>query len=119
MKHNHNHDNIPGASPQLVPVRFEFTHPTAVNVCVAGTFNNWRPEAKTLHSSGGGNWWKETALASGTYEYCFIVDGQWIPDPLAKKNVDNPFGGRNSVLEVTVSPGAARPGNVTNLPLKK
>jgi 1,4-alpha-glucan branching enzyme len=117
MKHNHNHDNGPGQ--QLIPVHFEFTHPTATHVCIAGTFNNWQPEAKTLHSSGAGNWWKDTALAPGTYEYCLIVDGQWMPDPLAKKSVANPFGGRNSVLEVAGSPGAAHLADATNLPLKK
>jgi len=116
MKHNHNHDNTPG--PQLVPVRFEFTHPTATTVCVAGTFNHWQPEAKTLHSSGVGNWWKETTLAPGTYEYCFVVDGHWIPDPLARQTVTNPFGGRNSILTVPSSPAAGHLANATNLPLK-
>jgi 1,4-alpha-glucan branching enzyme len=100
MKHNHNHDNASGPDTELVAVRFEFTHPTAKNVCVAGSFNHWQPEAKTLHSSGKGNWWKETILAPGTYEYCFVVDGQWIPDPQARETVPNPFGGRNSVLTV-------------------
>jgi 1,4-alpha-glucan branching enzyme len=116
MKHNHNHDNLPGA--QLVPVRFEFKHPTAKTVCIAGTFNNWQPEAKTLHSSGVGNWWKETSLAPGTYEYCLVVDGKWIPDPLARESVANPFGGRNSVLNVANSPEAAHRDNATILPLK-
>jgi 1,4-alpha-glucan branching enzyme len=106
MKHNHNHDNARSVVPQLVPVRFEFTHPTAKTVCVAGTFNQWQPEAKTLHSSGG-NWWKETTLAPGTYEYCLVVDGKWIPDPLARETVANPFGGRNSILKVCSSPAAA------------
>jgi 1,4-alpha-glucan branching enzyme len=100
MKHNHNHDNAPSPAAQLVPVRFEFTHPTAKTVCVAGSFNHWQPEAKTLHSAGSGKWWKETNLAPGTYEYCFVVDGQWIPDPRAKETIANPFGGRNSVLTV-------------------
>ena len=116
MKHNHNHDNAPG--PPRVPVRFEFTHPTAGTVCVAGTFNQWQPERKTLHSSGVGHWWKETALAPGTYEYCFVVDGQWIPDPLAKETVSNPFGGRNSILKVASSPEAAHLADAENLPLK-
>src|SRR5271170_318803 len=98
MKHNHNHDNAPSAP--LVPVRFEFNHPTAKTVCVAGTFNHWQPEAKTLHSSGVGNWWKKTSLAPGTYEYCLVVDGKWIPDPNARESVANPFGGRNSILKV-------------------
>ena len=116
MKHNLNHDNTPGK--QLVPVRFEFTHPTATTVCVAGTFNHWQPEAKTLHSSGVGNWWIETALATGTYEYCFVVYGHWITDQLDNESVANPFGGRNSILTVADSPAAAHLSQATNLPLK-
>jgi 1,4-alpha-glucan branching enzyme len=118
MKHNHNHDNARNAEPELVPVRFEFTHPTATTVCVAGTFNHWQPEAKTLHPAGGGRWLKETALAPGTYEYCLVVDGQWMPDPLAKETVPNPFGGRNSVLKVASSPQAAHLADAGTLPLK-
>lgn len=118
MKHNHNHDNARNAGPQRVPVIFEFTHPTAVTVCIAGTFNHWQPEAKALHSSGAGNWWKETALAPGTYEYCLIVDGHWQPDPLAKETVPNPFGGRNSILRVAGSPEAGHLADAENLPLK-
>ena len=118
MKHNHKHDNVRSTDPQLVPVRFEFTHPTASSVCLAGTFNHWQPEAKALHSSGTGHWWKETALAPGTYEYCFVVDGQWMPDPLARETVPNPFGGRNSVLQVASSPEAAHRADATDLPLK-
>ena len=118
MKHNHNHDNAQNAGLQLVPVRFEFTSPTAKTVCLAGTFNHWQPEAKTLHSSGVGNWWKETALAPGTYEYCLVVDGRWMPDPLARESVANPFGGRNSILHVANSPEAAHRADAANLPLK-
>ena len=119
MKHNHNHDNLPDAGIPRVPVRFEFTHPTATTVCLAGSFNHWQPEAKTLHSSGAGNWWKETALAPGTYEYCLVVDGRWMPDPRARESVPNPFGGRNSILHVAISPEAAHLYEAENLPLKK
>jgi 1,4-alpha-glucan branching enzyme len=118
MKHNHNHDNGRSIDPQLVPVRFEFTHPTAKTVCIAGTFNHWQAEAKTLHSSGVGHWWKETALAPGAYEYCLVVDGKWMPDPLARESVPNPFGGRNSILMVACSPEAAHLADAENLPLK-
>ena len=107
MKHNHNPDNARNTALDLVPVHFEFTHPTATTVCVAGSFNHWQPTAKTLHPGGGGRWSKETALAPGTYEYCLVVDGHWIPDPLAKEYVSNPFGGRNSILKVASSPEAA------------
>jgi 1,4-alpha-glucan branching enzyme len=104
MKHNKNHDNAPSADSHLVPVRFEYTNPAAHLVCVAGSFNHWQPEKKTLHSSASGRWWKETALAPGNYEYCFVVDGQWVPDPAATETVPNPFGGRNSILRVNPEP---------------
>jgi len=120
MKHNHNHDNAPSAESQLnlQPVRFEFTHPTATSVCVAGSFNNWQPEAKPMHAIRKGSWLKETNLAPGTYEYCLVVDGQYIPDPLAHASVPNPFGGRNSVLNVSPAAELAHLVTATNSPLK-
>jgi hypothetical protein len=46
------------------------------------------------------------------------VDGQWICDPNASESVPNPFGGRNSILKVAVSPQAAHLDGAENLPLK-
>ena len=43
--HKH-HDNANSTGPHLEAVRFEFTHPTATNVCVAGTFNDWALKPK-------------------------------------------------------------------------
>jgi 1,4-alpha-glucan branching enzyme len=117
MKHNKRHDNTMSTGPRLEPVRFEFTHPTATTVCVAGTFNDWHAEAKPLHSVGDGRWLKETVLPPGTYEYCLVVDGEWMPDPGAKETVSNPFGGRNSILKVADSPEAAHLADAENLPL--
>ena len=54
----------------------------------------------------------------GTYECCFVVDGQWIPDPPAKDYVANPFGGRDSVLRVPASPEAAHLADAKTFPLK-
>ena len=73
MKHNKEHDNTKSTTPQLEPVRFEFTHPTASTVCVAGTFNDWHAEAKPLHPVGRGRWLKETVLPPGNYDYCLVV----------------------------------------------
>jgi 1,4-alpha-glucan branching enzyme len=118
MKHNHNHHTVKSNPPQLVPVRFDFTNPTATSVCIAGTFNNWKPEGKAVHSTGDGHWWEDTALAPGTYEYCLVVDGKYIPDPLAKETVPNPFGGRNSVLTVFSSAAAEHLIEAETFPLK-
>jgi len=109
MKHNKQHDNAKSAGPQLEPVRFEFTHPTAGTVGIAGTFNNWQPAAKPMHPLGDGRWLKETVLPPGTYEYRLVVDGEWMADPQARETVPNPFGGRNSILKVTNSLETAPP----------
>jgi len=118
MKHNKNHDNAQSAESQLIPIQFEFSHPTAVAVCIAGTFNDWNPTSKPMRSSGAGHWWKETGLMPGIYEYCLIVDGEWMPDPLARETVSNAFGGRNSVLEVASSLEVAQRADALDLPLK-
>ena len=98
MKQHHHHTH--GQAPKAQPVRFEFTHPTAAKVCVAGSFNNWEPANKFLQPSGAGSWSEEISLTPGIYEYRFVVDGEWLADPLAKESVPNPFGGENSVLVV-------------------
>ena len=52
----------------LKPVRFEFTHPTARTVGVAGTFNDWRSKTKSMIPLGNGRWRKNMVLSPGTYE---------------------------------------------------
>ena len=81
-------------------VHVEFSQPTATAVAIAGTFNEWRPEATPMINMGQGRWLKELALPPGTYEYLFVVDGRWLPDPLAQTTTPNPFGGVNSVVTV-------------------
>ncbi len=91
-------------APHIVQV--EFNHPTAEAVAIAGSFNEWRPEATRMVAVGEGRWLKELVLPPGTYEYLFVADGQWLPDPRATKTVPNPFGGVNCVFEVSVKNGA-------------
>ena len=81
-------------------MHLEFVHPTATSVFVAGSFNDWRPEATPMVQTGDGRWRKELVLPPGTFEYCLVVDGVWRPDPSVTETVPNPFGGQNSVLKV-------------------
>ena len=104
MKHNKIHIDAKSDGSELERFYFQFTHPTARAVCIAGAFNDWRPEAEPMYPLGQGYWLKETALMPGRYEYCLVVDGQWMPDPLSKQTAPNPFGGSNSVLHVAGSP---------------
>ena len=118
MNHKKNPGPVKGNGLQLEPSYFEFTHPTARAVHIAGSFNDWHPTTKSMHPIGSGHWLKETALAPGDYEYCLVVDGQWMPDPLARETVPNPFGGKNSILKVASSPEAAHRADAQELPLK-
>ena len=67
---------------------------------IAGTFNDWHPTTKSMRDSGNGHWLKEAFLRPGSYEYCLVVDDEWMADPLAKDQVPNSFGGTNSILTV-------------------
>jgi 1,4-alpha-glucan branching enzyme len=87
-----------GKTSQIVQV--EYIDPTASAVAIAGGFNDWRPEATPMVSLGEGRWRKELVLPPGIYEYRLVVDGEWMPDPLAQATAPNPFGGLNSVLKV-------------------
>jgi len=81
-------------------IHLQFEEPNAKDVCIAGTFNQWNPQATPMVALGNGRWSKELALPAGRYEYKFVVDGAWIADPNASETAPNPFGSANSVLQV-------------------
>jgi 1,4-alpha-glucan branching enzyme len=81
-------------------VLLEVYQPDAIDVCVAGSFNDWQPQATPLVPLGNGKWAKELTLPRGRYEYRFIVDGAWVTDPNAKEIAPNPFGSENAVIKV-------------------
>src|SRR2546423_4251057 len=83
---------------QVNRVSFELVKADAQKVCVAGSFNQWKPDQTPLAPVGNGRWVGDLTVKPGRYEYLFVVDGQWLPDPNAKESVQNPFGGQNSVL---------------------
>lgn len=87
----------PSPSASLVTVRFVLVAPEAKRVSLAGTFNQWNPQATPLIRAG--NVWTATlTLPAGQHQYAFVVDGaRWVPDPGAPA-VDDGFGRRNSVL---------------------
>jgi hypothetical protein len=97
MRTNNNDRKRPNNGAK--PIHIEFAHSTASAVPIAGSFNDWRPEPARLVTKG--KWTKDLMLPTGTYEYSFVADGKWTPDPLANKAVPNPFGGVNSLLTVT------------------
>ena len=92
---------VKAPAPRTNRVCLEFVQPGAREVLVAGSFNGWKPERTPLWHRGNGHWVGDLAVGAGRHEYLFVVDGQWLPDPNAKESVQNPFGGKNSVLMVS------------------
>ena len=107
MKKNRHRGTSPG-DVRTGRVHIEFNHTGAKAVAIAGTFNDWRPDASPMVPLGDGRWAKELVLPPGTYEYRIVVDGAWFADPLAAETVPNPFGGLNSVLRVPSGGGSHR-----------
>ena len=89
------------ASRKAARVALQLVEPAARQVYVAGSFNGWKPDTTPLAPLGNGRWKGDLNLGPGRHEYLFVVDGRWLPDPNAKESVQNPFGGRNSVLTVS------------------
>jgi 1,4-alpha-glucan branching enzyme len=82
-------------------IRLECRVPEAKRVCVAGSFNNWQPNAAPMQQEAEGLWTLDLELPPGTYQYRFVVDGcRWCSDPKATDTVPNPFGDSNAVLRV-------------------
>lgn len=79
-------------------IRLSLHRPEAHTVCLAGRFNDWQPDH--LQSDADGEWSIELSLPPGDYEYLFLVDDRWQPDPTCPESRPNPFGGQNSVLRV-------------------
>jgi hypothetical protein len=92
---------VKAVAADTVFVRFELTAPDARNVWLAGSFNDWQGERLPLTAGAGGVWSTTLALPLGEHQYQFVVDGErWIPDPTAHAQVDDGFGGTNSVIVV-------------------
>ena len=91
------------------PVEFSCHAPKAKTVFVAGTFNDWKPDATPLRPLlPNGKWAGTLQVPLGRHEYKFVVDGQWCCEPGCEhehrgcpKCVQNDFGTMNRVLNVS------------------
>ncbi|MBI4436083.1 MAG: PilZ domain-containing protein [Candidatus Omnitrophica bacterium] len=83
------------------PVVFGFEGPSAKSVSLVGDFNDWDPQANPMRRTKNGAWKLTLSLPPGSYQYQFYVDGVWQADPSGQSRVTNPFGGENTVLEVS------------------
>jgi hypothetical protein len=98
-------------APMPTIVRFVLAAPKAHAVSLAGDFNGWRPDTMPLSRGADGVWFIQVPLGRGNWSYSFVVDGQFVEDPLAESWRDDGFGGRNAVVRIGDLPvGSARGG---------
>jgi 1,4-alpha-glucan branching enzyme len=81
-------------------VTFSLTSSDAKEVILMGDFNQWNPKVHPMKKNKNGTWEKVTYLFPGTYEYRFMVDGQWENDPNNNQTRTNRFGTKNNFIVV-------------------
>jgi chromosome partitioning protein len=93
---------ITASAPFETPdgLRFTFEAPGAVTVQLAGDFNNWTPDGSEMELVGG-VWVKTLSLPPGRYRYRYVVDGHWQNDPLNPSVEPSPYGGSDSLVELS------------------
>ncbi|NQV54173.1 MAG: hypothetical protein HQ500_13385 [Flavobacteriales bacterium] len=85
------------------PIQFELKgHKDAEQVILTGSFIGWSESELVMHPSAAG-WYLPYVLGPGNYEYKFIVDDQWIIDP-----VNQVTAGENEAVNSVRSVGANR-----------
>ena len=81
--------------------QFTYYGPDAKSVKIGGSFNDWNPGDEFLMERDEyGTWTKRIILEPGTYQYKFVVDGEWVEDRNNTNYINNAYGGNNSVLEI-------------------
>lgn len=81
-------------------IDFKFYAPLSKDVKLAGDFNGWNASKCPLKKQKDGHWTATLNLKSGSYQYRFLVDGNWENDQRPVKVVPNAFGTWNCVIEI-------------------
>jgi len=87
--------------PEGKEILFKLEAPEGSVVQIAGDFNEWVPEYLDFTESQGKPLWHKTiSLRPGSYEYKYLVDGRWMPDPANDTTVKDAYGGVNSLINL-------------------
>jgi len=87
--------------PTTAVFRYRPAADEAVERCsVVGSFNGWDPLADPMSAQEDGSFFAKVGLIPGTYEYKFVVNGQWVPDPGHTERISDGYWGHNSVLHL-------------------
>lgn len=89
-------------SPQPGHVRIVFELPSCIwadRIFLTGDFNDWRQDDIRLQQDRNGVWQASIDLPMGrTYQFRYLIDGQWRTDSHADGYATNEFGTENSVV---------------------
>lgn len=92
------------AEPPAREVVIEFRDADAIDVRIAGNFNGWIPDrgVESITQTEGDRrvWRKILHLHPGVYEYRYVIDGEWRPDPENPEQVQEGLGPPASRLVV-------------------
>ncbi|MEE2673448.1 MAG: AAA family ATPase [Myxococcota bacterium] len=95
---------VSGELAALREVMVRFSDTQAGDVRIAGDFNGWVPDKgvrSVIEAENGSRvWTKILHLPPGTYQYRYVVDGEWREDPANTSTVPSATGRVNSVLVV-------------------
>lgn len=77
-----------------ITVYFDLDAPLATNVSVAGLFNEWNSSTHPMHKRSDDGWWyTEVNVFPFGYKYKYVVDGDWILDPINEKSTKDSNAG--------------------------
>jgi len=86
--------------PNRHNVKFSYKNDDAKNVSIVADFNNWNPEVDEMEKDEHGIWYITKFLEKGGYAYKYVVDGEWILDPLNNETRSDMNGELNSYVIV-------------------
>ena len=85
---------------------FRYYSDSAHSVMLVGDFNHWNPYSNPMKYAGAGWYEIRMKMTPGYHTYCYVVDGEWIPDPGNLVQYADQTGNIVNVLKV---PGALKP----------
>lgn len=87
-------------------VRVTFELPSCIwadRIYVTGDFNEWTRTATPMTQARDGVWRATVELPAGrSFQFRYLIDGQWQTDWHADGSVTNSFGSENSLVDTSV-----------------
>jgi len=97
-------DMLAGEEGSLVPTRISISREGAAVVEIAGLDVGWGRRVPLERDAASGEFVLARGLPAGSYQYKFIVDGEWLANPDLPTVDDN--GNINNVVDVAPAPGS-------------